>query len=124
MQLIGGLVLHEGDPGKTRAFVDEYHEVAVLADAGLREWARYVRIDALAVALHCVCHTAGFDAAVVRCVNLCGDADTTGAITAQLAGALYGVPTIDPQWLADVRRWAKREIELRAVLLYHLGLRL
>ena len=41
-------------------------------------------------------------------------------IAAQLAGGLYGLHAIDPQWLRDCRRWAGREIELRAIVLCHL----
>merc|ERR1711939_40806 len=75
-------------------------------------------IDGLAVALHCIYHTESFNAAIVKCINFCGDADTTGAICAQLAGAMYGFSAIDPHWVEEMRRWAKDEVELRAALLY------
>ena len=59
---------------------------------------------------------------MVKCVNFCGDADTTGAICAQLAGALYGIESIDAHWLSAMRRWDPDcEIELRAALLFQLG---
>jgi ADP-ribosyl-[dinitrogen reductase] hydrolase len=35
----------------------------------------------------------------VRVVNRGGDADTTGALAGQLAGALYGVQDIPAGWL-------------------------
>ena len=44
-------------------------------------------VDGLAVALHCVVATNSLDAAVQRCLNFLGDADTTGAIVGQIAGA-------------------------------------
>ena len=44
-------------------------------------------VDGLAVALHCVAATNSLDAAVQRCLNFLGDADTTGAIVGQIAGA-------------------------------------
>ncbi len=76
-------------------------------------------MDALAMALHCVYHTSSATAAIVRCVNFCGDADTTGAITAQLCGAFYGLGALEPAWLAHLHRWDERQIELRAVCLVH-----
>ena len=45
----------------------------------------------LAVALHSVASTTSLDLALERCLNFLGDADTTGAITGQLAGAIYGI---------------------------------
>lgn len=44
-------------------------------------------------------NTGSFEACVVRAVNRGGDADTTGAIAGQLAGALYGVEGIPERWL-------------------------
>lgn len=58
---------------------------------------------------------------IVKCVNFCGDADTTGSICAQLAGALYGFDAIEPHWVVEMNRWADGEIELRAVLLFLMG---
>ena len=40
-----------------------------------------------------------FEECLVRVVNRGGDADTTGAIAGQLAGALYGVHGIPNRWL-------------------------
>ena len=42
-------------------------------------------------ALWCVYNTSSFEDAVLKAINLGGDADTVGAITGQIAGALYGV---------------------------------
>ena len=36
---------------------------------------------------------------MLRAVNLGEDADTTGAIVGQLAGAYYGAQAIPPAWL-------------------------
>jgi len=44
--------------------------------------------------------------AVLAAVNLGDDADTTGAICGQLAGACFGLETIPPPWLDDL---AQRE---------------
>jgi ADP-ribosyl-[dinitrogen reductase] hydrolase len=43
--------------------------------------------------------TGSFEDCLVRVVNRGGDADTTGALAGQLAGALYGVQDIPPRWL-------------------------
>jgi ADP-ribosyl-[dinitrogen reductase] hydrolase len=77
--------------------------------------------DGLAMALHSVYHTSSFDAAVVRCVNFLGDADSTGSMVGQLAGALYGWSTIDPRFLANLARWDDHHTALRGWLLYSLG---
>lgn len=44
-------------------------------------------------------HTGSFEECLVRVVNRGGDADTTGALAGQLAGALYGVRGIPARWL-------------------------
>jgi ADP-ribosyl-[dinitrogen reductase] hydrolase len=53
----------------------------------------------LEAALWAVGRTSSFRDALLTAVNLGGDADTTGAITGQLAGALYGASAIPPEWL-------------------------
>ena len=53
-------------------------------------------VDGLAVALHCVAATHSLDAAVERCLNFRGDADTTGAIVGQIAGGSQnGFPSFE-----------------------------
>jgi ADP-ribosyl-[dinitrogen reductase] hydrolase len=39
---------------------------------------------------------------VLLATNLGGDADTTGAITGQLAGAVYGYQAIPQRWLGKL----------------------
>jgi ADP-ribosyl-[dinitrogen reductase] hydrolase len=53
----------------------------------------------LEAALWAIGRTANFRDAVLLAANLGGDADTTAAITGQLAGALYGLSTIPEEWL-------------------------
>jgi len=43
--------------------------------------------------------TTSFEECLLRVVNRGGDADTTGALAGQLAGALYGVQAIPARWL-------------------------
>ena len=74
-------------------------------------------LDGLAMALHSVAMTGSFDAAVERCVNLLGDADSTGAICGQIAGAMYGYRAIHPVFRSNLHKWDDGQIALRAALL-------
>lgn len=56
-------------------------------------------VQSLEAALWCFQHTDSFEAAILRAANLGDDADTTAAITGQLAGAHYGVRGIPAHWL-------------------------
>jgi len=78
-------------------------------------------VDGLAIALNALYHTNDFMSAVTRCVNFLGDADTTGAICGQIAGAWYGYGAIDDRCLQNLQRWDDGEIALRAALLCVLG---
>ena len=73
--------------------------------------------DALAIALHACFWCTDFDSALLRTVNHLGDADTTGAIAGQIAGAFYGHRGIPADHIERMRRWDDGEIELRAALL-------
>jgi ADP-ribosyl-[dinitrogen reductase] hydrolase len=64
-------------------------------------------VDTLAAALWSVGTTHSFEAAVILAVNLADDADTVGAVTGQLAGALYGEAAIPARWLGRVA-WRER----------------
>lgn len=44
-------------------------------------------------------HTTEFEECLINVVNRGGDADTTGALAGQLAGALYGAQAIPARWL-------------------------
>ncbi|WKB55008.1 ADP-ribosylglycohydrolase family protein [Eleftheria terrae] len=57
-------------------------------------------VESLEAALWCFATTSSFEAAVLRAANLGDDADTTAAITGQLAGAYYGVAGLPAHWLA------------------------
>lgn len=56
-------------------------------------------VHSLEAALWCVAETATFRDAVLLAANLGDDADTTAAITGQLAGAVYGAGSIPKVWL-------------------------
>lgn len=78
-------------------------------------------MDGLAMAMWCVYHTTSFDEAVVRSVNLLGDADSHGSICAQLAGALYGYSAINKQFITWLTKWDDHDFAVKAVMLHHLG---
>lgn len=73
-------------------------------------------IATLEAALWAVARTDSFEDALVLAVNLGGDADTVGAVTGQLAGALYGAQAIPERWLAPLA-WRTRLTDLASALL-------
>lgn len=79
-------------------------------------------LDGLAMAMWAVYHTSSFDEAVVKSINLLGDADSHGSIAGQIAGALYGYSSINPQFLTWQNRWDEHDFAVKAVLLHQLGL--
>jgi ADP-ribosyl-[dinitrogen reductase] hydrolase len=64
-------------------------------------------IHSLEAALWAVGNAASFREAVLLAANLGEDADTTAAITGQLAGALWGASGIPEEWLARLA-WRER----------------
>lgn len=64
-------------------------------------------LDTLEAALWAIGGAISFENALVRAVNLADDADTVGAVTGQLAGALWSAAEIPHRWLQPlVRRQA------------------
>jgi ADP-ribosyl-[dinitrogen reductase] hydrolase len=59
-------------------------------------------MHSLEAALWCLHQTNNFKDAVLLAANLGDDADTTAAITGQLAGALYGAYSIPDEWIAKL----------------------
>lgn len=78
-------------------------------------------MDGLAIALHCVYHTHSFDKCLEKVVNFLGDADSTGSIACQIAGAIHGYSTINDVFIKDLRTWDHDSIAFRGVALYLLG---
>ena len=74
----------------------------------------------LEAALWCVGRTGSFAEAVLLAANLGDDADTTAAITGQLAGALYGIEGIPSAWREQVA--LGNRIEAMAGRLFAAGL--
>jgi ADP-ribosyl-[dinitrogen reductase] hydrolase len=61
----------------------------------------------LEAALWCIGRTGSFEEAALTAANLGDDADTTAAITGQLAGALYGISGIPRRW-REMITWGSR----------------
>lgn len=70
----------------------------------------------LEAALWCVAETNNYRDAVLLAANLGDDADTTAAITGQLAGALYGASGIPAAWRAKLA-WGARIADTAVALL-------
>ncbi|WP_254045393.1 ADP-ribosyl-[dinitrogen reductase] hydrolase [Thiohalocapsa sp. ML1] len=61
-------------------------------------------VDTLRTVFQSLFATDSFEAALIDCVNRGGDADTTGAITGMIAGALYGPTEIPSRWVRHLER--------------------
>ncbi len=61
-------------------------------------------IDTMQTVLHFYFGTDSFADCVIQTVNQGGDADTTGALAAMLAGATYGMAAIPATWLVKLDR--------------------
>ena len=75
-------------------------------------------VKSLEAALWAFCHSTSFEDGCLLAVNLGDDADTTGAVYGQIAGAFYGVNDIPDHWLEKI---ANRELieELAEKLFEH-----
>ena len=76
-------------------------------------------VDTLEAVLWAFHHTGDFREGALRVVNLGDDADTTGAVYGQLAGAFYGVESIPSEWRERLAMGA--EIESLADSLFERG---
>jgi len=63
-------------------------------------------VQSLEAALWAFFHSNTFEEGCLMAVNLGDDADTTGAIYGQLAGAYYGVNAIPPSWRKTLAEYA------------------
>jgi len=72
--------------------------------------------DTLEAALWAVTNTSTFEDAVIQAINLGDDADTVGAVTGQLAGAIYGESGIPDRWL-DRLAWRNELREMAEKLI-------
>ncbi len=73
-------------------------------------------VDSLEAALWAFHRSDGFREGALRAVNLGDDADTTGAVFGQIAGAYYGASGIPGGWLDRLARRERVEEAARALL--------
>ena len=84
-------------------------------------------MDGLAMGLHSLYNSTSFGDAVQKAVNMLGDADSTGSIAGQLAGAWYGFTNVfynynQQQFLyKQLSKWDDHEFGLRAICLFKIG---
>ena len=57
---------------------------------------------------------------LLKGVNLCGDADSVGSVIGQIAGAYYGLDSINKKWIETINKWDQNYFALRAYILCHL----
>ncbi|WP_449411801.1 ADP-ribosylglycohydrolase family protein [Methylobacterium komagatae] len=112
VQLIRDAILGHTDVLRSRTWPGDF-AIAEIAAGTWHQKARdqirssgYV-IDTLEAAIWAVGTTSSFEEALILAVNLADDADTVGAITGQLAGALYGTSAIPHRWLHHLA-WRSR----------------
>ena len=104
-------LLQGGDRAGARAIADQViAEHRVLKFEPYDGQATAYVVDTLKTVLHYYLGTDSFVDCLVGTVNQGGDADTTGALAAMLAGASYGMAAIPPKWLAKVDRQVTAEI--------------
>lgn len=68
----------------------------------------WVAEEALAIAVYCALAARDFRSGVLLAVNHSGDSDSTGSMTGNLLGALWGAEALPEEWLAPLE--AREEI--------------
>jgi len=75
------------------------HEPEVIEKIG----AGWIAEEALGISLYCTLVTKGdFKKGILLSVNHSGDSDSTGSITGNILGALYGIDIIPSNWVANL----------------------
>jgi ADP-ribosyl-[dinitrogen reductase] hydrolase len=80
--------------------------------------------DTMQTVLHFYFGTDSFAECVIQTVNQGGDADTTGALAAMLAGATYGMAALPATWLVKLDRKVTLEIREQVPKLLAIAARL
>ena len=76
-------------------------------------------LDSLAMALHCVYHSKSSKEAILKVVNMGGDADSVAAITGQISGSIWGLDKEILTLYDYLRKYDKDKIAFIAYRLYH-----
>jgi ADP-ribosylglycohydrolase len=73
-------------------------------------------MDNMAMSLNTIYQTTNFKDAMIRIVNIRGDADSVASVVGQIAGALYPLE-IPGEWIKTINQWDHGEIALRGYML-------
>lgn len=120
VQLLRAAISGEEDALRAREWNGDPSVQAIAAGSWKGKPRRQIRssgyvIHTLEAALWAVGSTTSFEDALILAVNLADDADTVGAVTGQLAGALYGVKAIPERWTTQLA-WRDKIIGLADML--------
>ena len=63
-------------------------------------------VETLEAVLWVILHTENYNQAIIGAINLGNDADSIGACTGGLAGIIYGLETINPNWRIDLKKYS------------------
>jgi len=114
--------VHEQRSGQRPKIVPFHSEIAEVAEGSFKRkkppeivGSGYV-VKSLEAALWVFHDAEDFREAVLRAVNLGDDADTTGAVCGQLAGAYWGESAIPREWLEGLARRDMIEHALEGIL--------
>ncbi|WP_147027675.1 ADP-ribosylglycohydrolase family protein [Methylobacterium oxalidis] len=104
VQILREAILGEPDVLRPRTWSGDSVVAAIAAGSWRQKTRDEIRssgyvVHTLEAALWAVGTTSNFEDALILAVNLGDDADTVGAVTGQLAGALYGASAIPERWL-------------------------
>jgi ADP-ribosyl-[dinitrogen reductase] hydrolase len=103
--ILSGLPVEPGAP----ANIQQIAQVAWRTKGEDEIQSTFFAAPCLEAALWCFDRTESYEEAVLRAVNLGGDADSTAAVCGQVAGAHYGYSRIPTRW---VDRLVKKELIL------------
>ena len=113
-RLLSAIILEgikTGDKDAALSSVETLHVADKISHVRNRDYEEKVRdeiksdgyvVSTLEAAMWSVWKTNNFRDALLLAVNLGDDADTVGAVTGQIAGAIYGVDEIPKEWITDL----------------------
>lgn len=109
-QAVNKIVWGDMDEEAARKLVaDTFRALIETGDRGKQIQPSGYSLDSAYWAAKAVIDTESFEEAVGYAVNLGGDADTIGAITGGLAGAIYGATKIPLRWINKLQNQPNRE---------------
>ena len=102
LQILAGWPGHEETSDAIRAAVAKAGDGPATPERVERLGEGWVAEEALAISLYCALTATDFRSGVLTAVNHGGDSDSTGAITGNLLGTMWGEEAIPPEWLYEL----------------------